>query len=421
MALNKISSLRRHVKIGIMNKRLFTIGGFDIPALLIVVVTTHVLGVLSGIVPALAIGFGTKQPEKESVRTDEISSLKKIVSRFNDPRNQSYIVVVGPKGIGKSCLIDTALKDTRGVLRVEIAPGDGGYDVRDKCTSTIAGASLPFFLGFFLSDSKRDSKITAENVIYWHRRFFGYAPTLVVATTEVPKDREDFAHITGEVRTIAEMGMRVIVDPKPNSMCTRVLHTKRQSVLHVEEMSSEQIRSLPQLADLFTRLDAHPGLSGVVHNLLGTNPADFEELARKDKDSLSAEPDVRTAVEALCMERLGVVQLDYDSLITDKDKPNLKKIFSLFKTNNALSNDVFEGMHVPARTHGEFVFPKFRNELLQVQRLDWTTTPMTPMADFFFKNSCDFTTAKEGLLELIWGSPSPSSTKDTEVVEDTEL
>ena len=88
MALNKISSLRRHVKIGIMNKRLFTIGGFDIPALLFVVVTTHVLGVLSGIVPALAIGFGTKQPEKESVRTDDIRSLKEMVS-LNDPINDS--------------------------------------------------------------------------------------------------------------------------------------------------------------------------------------------------------------------------------------------------------------------------------------------------------------------------------------------
>ena len=60
------------------------------------------------------------------------------------------------------------------------------------------------------------------------------------------------------------MGLRVIVDSSPNSLPKGILSTKREDVILVEDMTSEQIRSLPQLVHLFARLNTHPGLFVVV-------------------------------------------------------------------------------------------------------------------------------------------------------------
>ena len=90
-------------------------------------------GVTTGFVSALALGSGTEQPKKESIRNDEIKSLKRKVSVLNDSSNQSCIVVGGDKGIGKTCMITTALKDTKGAVQVKIAPGTKEDDIMAKC------------------------------------------------------------------------------------------------------------------------------------------------------------------------------------------------------------------------------------------------------------------------------------------------
>ena len=344
----------------------------------------------SGVVPALVIGFGTKQPEVDSMRTDEIKSLKRKISVLNDPSNQSYIVVEGDKGLGKSCLIEFALKDTKGVVQVKIPSGTKEENVFEKGTAAIAGASSDFFVGSLASSSR------AKWTIYWHRLFFDVAPTLVLSASEVPEGsvNKEPAELTGAVRALIEMGLRVVVDSSPNSLTKGILSTKRARVIHVEDMTSEQIRLLPQLANLFDRLDAHPGLSDAVYDLLGGNPADFESLHRK-VSRLSADTDVRTAVEALCVERLGDVRKQHRDLI--KNAPKFVEILKLFKTSNAVSDTVLEENSVDLPTPCK---------ILQLKGMPTMVIPKTTMAAFFFKNSCDFTTAKEALHNLIWESPN---------------
>ena len=346
----------------------------------------------SGVVPALVIGFGTKQPEVDSMRTDEIKSLKRKISVLNDPSNQSYIVVEGDKGLGKSCLIEFALKDTKGVVHVKIPSGTKEENVFEKGTAAIAGASSDFFVGSLASSSR------AKWTIYWHRLFFDVAPTLVLSVSEVPEGsvNKEPAELTGAVRALTEMGLRVVVDSSPNSLPKGILSTKREDVIHVEDMTSEQIRLLPQLANLFDRLDAHPGLSDAVYNLLGGNPADFEMLASEVSD-LSADADVRTAVEALCVERLGDVRQDY--MILTKRQPGFVNVFKLFKTDKALKDSVLNENDV------ELPSP---SKLLQLKGVPPMVIPKTSMAAFYFENSCDIEASCAVLHKLIWEPPTPS-------------
>jgi hypothetical protein len=342
----------------------------------------------SGVVPALVIGFGTKQPEVDSMRTDEISSLLRKISVLNDPSNQSYIVVEGDKGLGKSCLIEFALKDTKGVVQVKIPSGTKEENVFERGTAAIAGASSDFFVGSLASSSR------AKWTIYWHRLFFDVAPTLVLSASEVPEGsvNKEPAELTGAVRALTEMGLRVVVDSSPNSLPKGILSTKREDVIHVEDMTSEQIRSFPQLVHLFARLDAHPGLFDVVYDLLGGNPADFVKLERRVSE-LSADTDIRTAVEAFCITRLGDVRQDY--MLLTKRQPGFVNVFKLFKTDKALKDSVLNENDV------ELPSP---SKLLQLKGMPTMVIPRTHMAAFYFENSCDIEASCAVLHKLIWES-----------------
>ena len=57
-----------------------------------------------------------------SARTNEVNFIKNKLARTS--WDQEYLAVTGPKGVGKTCLIDTALRRTAGVARVTVNPGN---------------------------------------------------------------------------------------------------------------------------------------------------------------------------------------------------------------------------------------------------------------------------------------------------------
>jgi ABC-type antimicrobial peptide transport system ATPase subunit len=59
--------------------------------------------------------FGVSRPK--SVRIDE---MKELSNKINSLKKGQYITVIGGKGNGKSCLIDTALEHTPGVVKTSV-------------------------------------------------------------------------------------------------------------------------------------------------------------------------------------------------------------------------------------------------------------------------------------------------------------
>ncbi len=71
-------------------------------------------------------------------------------------------------------------------------------------------------------------------------------PTLVLSLSERPPMVKP-AQITGAVRELARLGVKVLVDASPNSLPPDLLTTLRQRVIYVNGLSKEEIRSLPTL------------------------------------------------------------------------------------------------------------------------------------------------------------------------------
>ena len=86
------------------------------------VVTGSVAGFIPrvGVVRALSLGFKSyfKTAYPLSVRKSEIKQLNESILRM---KKGTYITVIGGKGNGKSCLIDTTLNRHLGVVKISVS------------------------------------------------------------------------------------------------------------------------------------------------------------------------------------------------------------------------------------------------------------------------------------------------------------
>jgi hypothetical protein len=178
----------------------------------------------------------------------------------------SYIVVAGPKAIGKSLMIESALARKGGIISSIVSPGAKLNDIVSAVQKSVARCGGFKFI---------DPHLNANRVLFWWK-LFGARPTVILSVKEI-REGHNPAELTGAVRTLAELGLRVVVDSSPNSLEPEVLTTKRQVVINVEALDIDTVRKDPEFLALFKILDQH-GLSSLVLQTLGGVPGDLKNL-----------------------------------------------------------------------------------------------------------------------------------------------
>lgn len=208
---------------------------------------------------------------------------------------QRYVVVQGPKGVGKSCAIDTALQRTCGVVVVEVAPGAQQGAIVRTALEGIAGTQ-PNFL---------DPRPSAMRVLWWYRCLL--PPPIVVLRVSELSAGAPFAQTAGAVRSLVGCGLRAVIDSSPNSLEPEALATLRQDIMHLAPMPRGLILSLPEYAQLITLL-RREGLEDAAWAVLGGVPALYTALHDVLKEVASG--DARsTAGNFLCDQLLYIVRL----------------------------------------------------------------------------------------------------------------
>ena len=344
------------------------------------------VGPLRAVVLALHSKFFRKVDTK-SCRVKSVATLKK---KLAGTSKSSYIVVEGDKGVGKSCMIDTAVMGAKGVMDVTIPPGTAQKDVTDMCFAAIVGGIPLSFI---------DQQNNVVRVVKWYRRIFHGSPILILTMSERNRGNE-YAQVTGAVRKVVGMDVKVILDASPNSLPSEATSTERQEVLRLEELTAEEMLQLPQLADLFKRLDeAGPNFSTTVLSLLGGNPARCERLAGS-LDLPCTDDEIRDIVEMFCAELVSKVYVDSQLMLTRE--PKFREIFALLKTNTVLTDLKLE-LPSPCK-------------ILRVRKVAGKTVlmPSSPVAALVFQHSCEEDATLKALHNLIWGSSAPAAIPDSE-------
>ena len=177
-------------------------------------------------------------------------------------------IITGEKGVGKTCLVETATRNAAGVIDIEVNPGDNEKVIVESALRGVTNLQFSFF----------QPGPNARRVIFFYKLMtFGRTPIVVINATE-RKLGQEYASLTGAVRTLTGVyQLRAIVDGSPNALDESLFRTKRGLVMDVQPIPQEMIWKLPQFQQMFKLVDK-ASLGSVVWKVLGGVPANYLEL-----------------------------------------------------------------------------------------------------------------------------------------------
>jgi hypothetical protein len=168
---------------------------------------------------------------------------------------------------GKTCLVDTALQRTVGVVSVRVAAGASEGEILASTFKAITRSSTSFL----------DHSASARRVLWWHHFLFRQPATVVLRAAE-RKPTQQYADLDSSARALThDYGARVLIDASNNSLPHAATVTKREKVLELEPMPRELLEELPELQLLHEALKS-ANLADVVWMCVGGNPADYKGL-----------------------------------------------------------------------------------------------------------------------------------------------
>lgn len=211
---------------------------------------------------ALNLGFRSliKGPRTKSLRSKDVDDIRKSVQNLNKSDDQ-FLIVKGPKGIGKTVAIQNALAHTWGVCFVKhsIGPGQDKDQIVDEVLSDFTNIQV---------QSLKKIK-AAENIILWNS-FFTFLsgrrrkPIVVISAQERQRG-EPYAQIAEASRFLASLGLRVIVDSADGALFDYSF-TKRESYFEMEPMSLDLIEKMPEIQNLIIFLKKNNLFEEVIIN-----------------------------------------------------------------------------------------------------------------------------------------------------------
>ncbi|KAI9317830.1 hypothetical protein BDR26DRAFT_905324 [Obelidium mucronatum] len=289
------------------------------------------LGPLRAVWIASRSRFLQSQPI-QSVRDKELQLLRKDIAEKN--WGQKYIIVSGEKGVGKSCLIDTAVYKTCGIIRIKAQPGEKEKEIIENALRGLTGLRTAFW----------DPISNSRRVIFWYKLItLGKTPIVVISVTERKKEGE-YAGVAGAVRTLTDdLHLRVIVDSSPNSLADNVTCTKRQMIYPIDAMTREMIWSLPQFTHLFA-VTKRNCVDDILWGVFGGNPASYDKFWGDLKKRLDVEPNLPLEREIIGKLLGNDVSAAIDLVRTAKKAhTDMKSIIELFdKEKSEVADQILE-------------------------------------------------------------------------------
>jgi hypothetical protein len=194
--------------------------------------------------PLRALWLSNRKPvvERQCIRLDMINRVQETLESHNIRDNIRFLVIYGEKGIGKSCLINSALQNTPGVIPINISPGLSAHKIIEKVVDDITQSKECYWY----------KTMYAKKAIFWFRLFnFGNSP-IVYLNAMKPKNQlqRPAKIIDAAAYLVAEYGIRVIVEGQPEAFDEYLYFSRRSDIIEVQPMSKEVLRSVPQYREL---------------------------------------------------------------------------------------------------------------------------------------------------------------------------
>ena len=161
--------------------------------------------------------------------------------------NDQFVVVRGPKGIGKTVAIQSAMANTWSVCYTarSISPGTNKEAIVDRVLRDFTNIQLGWF----------DKTQAAKHIIFWNNIFtFGFRKPIIVISAQERKKDEPYAQVAEAARDLADMGIRVIIDSSEGALLNEPF-TLRECFIELEPMPIEMLKKIPEIQKLIGFLE----------------------------------------------------------------------------------------------------------------------------------------------------------------------
>ena len=251
-------------------------------------------GVVPRLGPGRAVALALRsrlflRADPASQRVHEVITLRALLAFAS---KDQYVVVAGPKGVGKTCVVESATQRTFGVVTVRVPAGTSA----EKILADVFTAITRFYV------RSLDQSGSARSVLWWHHLLFRTPATVVLQAAE-RKPSQVHADLDSAARALSrDFGMRVVVDASNNSLPSAALATLRKMVLDVEPMPRATLEALPELAPLLAAL-RKACLADTVWAVAGGVPALYLQL-RVQWEARGAHSDLARVVADFALSNL---------------------------------------------------------------------------------------------------------------------
>ena len=295
--------------------------------------STVALGMAPRIGPARAIWLGLKSRFKalefKSQREDTVKELRETMQTMAADK---YIIVAGPKGVGKTCVVKTATNAMWGVIHVRISAGQNEEEINANVFTAIARSF----------SRSVDNSGSASRVLFWHSIFFRTPVTVVLEAAEISTGGK-FAALDSAARGLTQTygkTLRLIIDASDNSLPESATATKRQMLILLDTLPRSMLETLPELNLLLEFLDREH-LADVVFLCLGGNPADYGRLS----DELIQSDSNKIERVTMFLQNILNKAIDKKNKHVTKNKP-FQKLYALFREEKEVSKSLLVTMEL---------------------------------------------------------------------------
>jgi hypothetical protein len=217
---------------------------------------------VSPILRTLFLGFRSliRAPQTKSLRSEDVEIIRRRVHNDLVISKDQFLVIRGPKGIGKTVAIENALAHTWGVCYVEnsIKPGKDKDEIFDQVLGDFTNIEFHF----------QKKMKAAKHVIFWNSFFTllsgGRRKPIIVISAQERQKGQPYAQIAEAARDLAIMGLRVVIDSSDGALFNTPL-TKRELFIEMEPMPLDLIEKMPEIQELIDFLKKNNMFDEVSH------------------------------------------------------------------------------------------------------------------------------------------------------------
>ena len=234
----------------------------------------------------------------------------------------NFVIVSGPKGVGKTVAVATAFRGQMGVIHINISAGDSARRIIQKALGAVAN----------VPNTSTSVNYAGPRVIFWYQLMFRHYP-LVILNINERSPHDPHANFAEAAKTSTyNYRLRVLVEGSNNTLPDELFATKRGRSIDVVEMDQGTVESISEFKISITSL-READLADVVYHIIGGVPADYDALW-KDTAGRSGQK-FSEAVDSFLFNLLDEAVIAKSATL--HSHPAVSKLYDLFNTEKAVA------------------------------------------------------------------------------------